>query len=328
MQGQNFDLFHNKGLQQSLYDFQVYCTYKSKGCEWTGELRELDNHLNSDSPADKSLQGCPFTLIKCPLSCTGCEKGLYRKGIKYHIDDRLLGYVVIQSTRISTLEQQLLEYSNTNTRLKTQLEESKELLEQCIIDLKNKVSQLDVKNRELKNEIEALKLKPAEVMPKSLSNQLPHVTGTYKPREAVFTMPDFKEYKRDKDMWHSPHFYTHPNGYKMCLRVYVSGHGPGEGTHLSLFVCLMRVEFDDQLKWPFRGNITVKLLNQDEDKGHVIKTAHFIRTTPEEACKRVTTEERPGSGRGYSRFLPFTELQPNYLKNHCIKLCIKKVEIS
>ena len=65
----DFNLFHNKGLQQSLYDFQVYCTHKSKGCEWMGELRELNNHLNSDPPASKSLQGCPFTLIKCPLGC-------------------------------------------------------------------------------------------------------------------------------------------------------------------------------------------------------------------------------------------------------------------
>ena len=30
---QEFTLFPNKGLQQSLYDFQVYCIHKSRGCE-------------------------------------------------------------------------------------------------------------------------------------------------------------------------------------------------------------------------------------------------------------------------------------------------------
>ena len=84
---ENFKLFYNKGLQQSLYDFRVYCTHKSKGCEWTGELRELDNHLNSDSPADKSLQGCPFTLIKCPLSC---ETKLVRVHMSSHLKDKSL----------------------------------------------------------------------------------------------------------------------------------------------------------------------------------------------------------------------------------------------
>ena len=330
----NFNLFHNKGLQQSLYNFRVYCTHKSKGCEWTGELRELDNHLNSDPPADMFLQGCPYALIRCPLSCAECVSGLYRKDIKCHIDDKLLSHVMMQNARINILEQQLQEYSNTNTQFKLQLEESKEHLEQCIAELRNKVSQLDVKNSKLKSEIEVLMLKSAEIISKGLSDQptpkqqpIMHVTGTYKPTGAEFTMTDFEEYKREDDMWYSPHFFTYPNGYKMCLRVFANGHGPGKGTHFSVYVCLMQGEFDDQLKWPFRGNITVKLLNQGEDKDHAVKTAHFTRSAPEEACKRVMTEERPGSGQGFSRFLPLTELQPKYLRNNCIKLCIKKVEI-
>jgi hypothetical protein len=32
-------------------------------------------------------------------------------------------------------------------------------------------------------------------------------------------MTNFEEYKKDNDIWFSPHFYTHPNGYKMCLGV-------------------------------------------------------------------------------------------------------------
>ena len=94
--GRNFNLFHNLGLQRSLYDFQAYCTHKSKGCEWTGELRELDNHLNSDPPADKTLQGCPYTPIKCPLSCADCVEGLPRKNCKAHVSDnfdKLLSHV-------------------------------------------------------------------------------------------------------------------------------------------------------------------------------------------------------------------------------------------
>ena len=78
----NFFTYRNLGLQQSLFDFRVYCTHKSKGCEWTGELRELDNHLNSDPPADKRLDGCPFTPIVCPLSC---EKRILRGESRIYI---------------------------------------------------------------------------------------------------------------------------------------------------------------------------------------------------------------------------------------------------
>ena len=82
---ENFKFFYNKGLQLSLYDFQVYCMQKSQGCEWTGELRELDNHLNSDPPADKSLQGCLYTLINCPLDC---EIRLTRRDMPSHLNDK------------------------------------------------------------------------------------------------------------------------------------------------------------------------------------------------------------------------------------------------
>ena len=91
----DFNLFHNKVLQQSVYDFQVDCSHKSKGCEWIGELRELDKHLNSEPPADKSLEGCPFTVINCPLShTTGCEVRLPRKDVEIHVNDDVIGNLI------------------------------------------------------------------------------------------------------------------------------------------------------------------------------------------------------------------------------------------
>lgn len=54
----------------------VYCTHKSKGCEWQGKLVELDNHLTcSDEPSS-----CPFVKLKCLY----CEEYFYRGAIKDH----------------------------------------------------------------------------------------------------------------------------------------------------------------------------------------------------------------------------------------------------
>ena len=376
----NINLFHNKGLQQSLYDFEVYCKHKSKGCEWTGELRELDNHLNSDPPADKRLEGCPFTLIKCPLSCASCVE-LPRRNFKTHVSDnidKLLNLVVAQTALMKSVEQrntQLearvvnierdkqhleqhvteleakvgeLDVKNRGLDLKNKelekdmnerlssVEGDKQYLEQQVSELATKVSkldekcrELDMKNRELESEA---KLEPAAVVvskpqsgqPTSKQQQDTHVTGSFKPVGAVFTMTNFEEYKRDNDHWYSSHFYTHPKGYKMYLDVYANGN---QGTHLSVYVGLLQGEFDDQLKWPFRGEVTVKLVNQEEDKVHVIGTSPFNSSTPEKYCKRVMTENGHGLGWGFGDFLPLTELQPKYLKNDCIKLCIKKVII-
>ena len=50
----------------------------------------------------------------------------------------------------------------------------------------------------------------------------------------------------------------------MCLKVYANGHRKGKGKYVSVFVYMMQGQFDDELEWPFRGNITVKLLNQQD----------------------------------------------------------------
>ena len=38
----NFIDFPNLGLQQPLYGFQVYCSHREDGCEWMGDLGQLD----------------------------------------------------------------------------------------------------------------------------------------------------------------------------------------------------------------------------------------------------------------------------------------------
>ena len=73
-------------------------------------------------------------------------------------------------------------------------------------------------------------------------------------------MTDFEQHKKDDDQWFSLPFYSHPKGYKMCLRVDANGHGQGKHTHTSIHIHLMKREFDDQLKWPFRGEVIIKLL--------------------------------------------------------------------
>ena len=35
---------------------------------------------------------------------------------------------------------------------------------------------------------------------------------------------------------------------------------------MSVFVSVMRGEYDDRLKWPFTGEVTIRLLNVKSDK--------------------------------------------------------------
>ena len=52
----------------------------------------------------------------------------------------------------------------------------------------------------------------------------------------------------------------------MCIRVRPRGQGSGAGTHVAVLVHLMRGEYDSRLVWPFRGDITIQLVNYSNDQ--------------------------------------------------------------
>ena len=149
-----------------------------------------------------------------------------------------------------------------------------------------------------------------------------------------FTLDGFEQRKEKGPCWLSPPFYTHPRGYRMCLHVDVFGWGDCSGTHIAVFVCLMPGEFDNYLKWPFRGNITIQLLNQLEDKNHSEFTIHFTQTTPDSAAGRVTSGERGETWDLFqNEFLSYDALNYNrarktlYLDNDCLHFRVAKVEL-
>ena len=141
---------------------------------------------------------------------------------------------------------------------------------------------------------------------------------------ADFVMTNFENRRVTENPWYSPPFYTHPHHYKMCLTVYASGIGMGKGTHVSVFVHLMRGEFDDDLKWPFRRDIAVQLLNQlGEGEDHV-RVISFAERKPDDSAGRVIAGDRGESGWGIPKFVSHSILReppkttPRYLMNDCL----------
>ena len=129
-----------------------------------------------------------------------------------------------------------------------------------------------------------------------------------------------------------PGFYTYQHGYKMCIRVDPNGSGAGEGTHISIFTCLMQGLYDDHLKWPFRGNITIQIVNQAGDDDHIKWTIPYDDKTPGVYAGKVTSGERSG-GWGKHQFLAHSDLEYNaaketqYLKDNYFLVRVVKVEL-
>ena len=129
-------------------------------------------------------------------------------------------------------------------------------------------------------------------------------------------MEGFQKKKEKNEEWFTDPVYSHFGGYKMCLKVYANGYGCGKGTHVSVYVTLMRGDNDNHLKWPFKGTIKVSLLNQLEDGQH--HTMHVWspdEDIPQSACMRITKKERAQSGRGKTKYALHRDLVCQDVKN-------------
>nr|XP_056716122.1 TNF receptor-associated factor 1 [Euleptes europaea] len=111
----------------------------------------------------------------------------------------------------------------------------------------------------------------------------------------------------------SPAFYTARYGYKLCMRLYLNGEGRGKGTHMSLFLVLLRGEYDVLLEWPFTYKITFMLLDQNNGD-HLTNTFHTDPTSPSSQRPVANMNEACGC----PRFLSLAKLQSlkyTYLKD-------------
>ena len=118
----------------------------------------------------------------------------------------------------------------------------------------------------------------------------------------------------------------------MSLMVYANGNQDGAGTHVSVYVTLMRGEYDDILTWPFCGNITIQLVNQNRDQDHVERYLNFTDEHGDDVSGRVTSGVIAKMSLGYHSFISHTELESTadtkqYLKYDCIKFRVTKIVV-
>ena len=448
-----FDVFPDKRLQRSLYQFRVRCEHQKEGCEWSGELGQLDKHLNENPGLGNQLDGCEFTRVACihcvqfferrlvtahqigscprrPFSCdycgdygadfedvvtkhwpvcgyrpvpcpnecgvyperrnvhdhvnkdcpltlvscdfhyAGCQVRLPRRDILSHLNENLSSHMALLGAHSQQMAEMVMEKDEAIRRLTNEL--SKEVEEN-----KRKINELENENQALRNSLgeEIAELKKAqeskhtvqvrgnqeeesrraqEVAPRGvlsrfrkgaasnnyevlkqevaeLSSNKQEKLLSYVPTFPIdITMTDFEKHKRDGCKWFSDPFYTHPYGYKVCLDVKANGSGSAKGTHVSVFICLMRGEFDNHLRWPLQAHFAIRLLNQLEDREHCEMTIRFSTTSDPRFVARVTRRER-ARGWGIDKVIPHSELSYKpakncqYLKDDCLRFQVTRV---
>ncbi|XP_065901691.1 TNF receptor-associated factor 4-like [Dysidea avara] len=382
---EEFVAYVNKQADREIRSLHVMCTNKERGCEWQGELNDINNHLgNSDGCQFEDVKcsnecgemvqrqyltrhvetNCPCRKVDCqychitgehqfiegdhneycsklPISCPNkCEvESIPREDMEAHRKECPLEMVKCEYHNVGCEERMMRKRKREHEQEKT--EEHLLLTKRTLTDTK---SQLDTAMEQI-NTFKLLlnqalghtsciggvasdfvvtrwwtELTTKSMLIKSCDEQCP----------VVVKIAGYSEKKNNQVQWYSDSFYTHNKGYKMCLRVEPAGHSEGKGTHLSVFMYLMKGPHDDELTWPLTEKFQFKLLNQISDCEHYSTTLTFDDHTPSEYAGRVTDCIRSTGGWGHRQFIVYEDLHTvtptcQYLKDDCIFLQVSKL---
>ena len=72
---EEFMAFPDKAINREIISLHVFCTNKVMGCEWQGELNDINNHLGNSN-------GCQFEKVKC---FNECGKIIQRRYLTRHV---------------------------------------------------------------------------------------------------------------------------------------------------------------------------------------------------------------------------------------------------
>ena len=323
------------------------------------ERENMEEHLR---------QECPLQRVSCEFSLAGCEVELPREDLAGHLESSQVEHMSMLAALNLRLSDDLAEkdeqiakvakdFSNQLTESKQEIEllrKENTSLKQELSELKSSIATLiamfskdidEVKESQARQEgslkhcsemlqqkIEAVDTKCLTVR-NDLSQQCLSIQSYIGLFPIEFVVSNFEHLRQSDADWHSPPFYSHLEGYRLCLVVTPNGIFSAEGSYISVYACLLKGEFDDRLNWPFRGAITIQLLNQLSDRIPATGMLRFTDNTPSRYTCRVLNAVKAEKGWGLLKFIRHEELGHNsvknrqFLKDDCLRFRITKVDL-
>ena len=328
--------------RRRLRSFKVKCPNSETGCLWQGNLGDAREHTSTciskevkcpkgcnNQVQQKDLpyhlrRSCPLRDYNCPhcqllgsyesittshltfcgdfpLNCPGCRDRILRKNIAAHLQQSCpmesveCKYKMLGCSELVRRDKYAVHVADYKSHLAMAVEAQAAMFS-C---LQSAFSTSFKTTPDISH------------LPLPFRPWLQNPPTCYPRPPWVFKREGFQE-KLDNNTqyWFTGPVYSHFGGYKMCLNVVANGYAGGEGTHVSVYIYLMRGDNDDNLKWPFKGTIKVSLLNQLEDGQHLSKKLWSRESiTSDHAGERVIGIDVSNTGWGIgSRFISHDDL--------------------
>ena len=362
----DFNFMPERALQRSLLnDYDVCCSYKKDGCHWKGRLGEFMGHLNKDSALENQPNECQFVEVECGNKCgewfhrrdilthktKHCKKRPYSC---YHCGDYNSTFEDVTELHYPQCGKlpvkcpnECQEYPFERQELESHLQDHCPFAKvDCPFNYAGCQTRLFRNNlaKHMEESVTHLTMlasftqKLASVTQKlekenqKLQQSLAQKDQKLSAIEEMLRIPVEFRVKWSSDGSFFPGFYTHPHGYRMCVEVHPHGSGNGNGSHVSIFTCLMKGPFDEYLKWPFQGEVTIQIVNQAGDHDHYEMTYTYTYATRTHAGPVTDKNWSRCIGWGYEKFLAHATLlntkdKIQYLKDNHFIVRVVKVKV-
>ncbi|XP_028829526.1 TNF receptor-associated factor 5 isoform X2 [Denticeps clupeoides] len=262
-------------------EMEIDCTYRKYGCPV--KVEDFQKDL-TDRPREQQDRGM---LVRTLDREHSLEE---QRECASSVQQQLQGLRCVLGADLSQKRLQGLRASVES--LKEQVDESEALR-----------TRLGMLEQTYQNHSQLLSLHKEQL--RSNDKRFHHLESTSYNGNLIWKIPEYCQRKESGRPVSAPPFYTSRCGYKLSARAHLGGDGPGHGSHLSLYVLLMRGDFDSLLPWPFQQLVTLSVLDQSVARNHI--SMSFSPDTENSSFHRPRTDTNKASG--YHLFVSHANLE-------------------
>ncbi len=275
-----YDCMAEKQLNRRILDLKIKCSKSKYGCDWVGEIRQLDNHQSVT---------CLYTEVACSL---GCGESMQRQFLERHVLDECIKRPV--ESRLLRITQKL-ETKINSLELKCDEQGAK------IQQLEKDIDSLHDTEKKLQHDVISLKdtlRKVGDGHHTDLVQNLRAIEGELIRRCFCFSLC----LNADSPSWVSPTFLSHQNGYVLqlsaCMKRYQSvlksfvrsvfqSGGRPDRYPISLSLDILPQQINEgKLDWPVYVTVSVLILtNTDAEANAKLITVTCFKGSPSDVSR-------------------------------------------
>ena len=340
-------VFPDNAIKRHVMSLKVKCDEHESGCEWQGELRQLDDHPDH----------CQFVLLSCSLGCgknamrrdmdnhvkmcprrevpcQHCDGKFEHQHMEEHYDNDCPQFPMMcpqdcgeELVRCQKDDHVAVDGTCPNTDMKCAFEDAgcpfigkrKDMGQHTKENIENHLTMSHLKVKELNVEVEEQGMAMNDV-----------TIDLYKTvREMQEALKKAKEKANFHYLWKVTGWSLHMQKAKetqkyriISEKVYVSvpGHrvvmmlcpnASRSSNNVGIFLYVVEGEYDDFIEWPFRLDYAFSVIDQQKNRQDKTKNFKF---------RGIEGFDSPGgTGYGYPKFISHEELQTrSFVKNDCL----------